>query len=147
MKPQSDIVYEWTDEKDQAAILLAQGHTNTETANQVGVHPSTIGRWRTNEVFAKEVDDLTMMYGVASKLERIRLLNKAIRQKQLEDGSIDLSGVTFLDLIKEARMQTEGLRLGILEKIAAFDETAGPAPRIGSGRAAEILSKDTEEAD
>ena len=147
MKPKSDIVFEWTDERDQAAIMLAQGYQNNEVAEAVGVHPSTIGRWKRNDIFAKEVDDLTMMYGVANKLHRIRLLNQAINQKIDKDGKIDLDGVTFLDLIKEARMQTEGIRLGILDKIAALDEKAGPPARIGPGRFAESLEEAAEETD
>jgi len=146
-KPQVDIVFDWTDERDRAAVLLAQGYSNTETAKQVGVDTSTIWRWMQKEPFAKEVDNLTMMYGVANKMHRLRLLNQAIRQMIDENGQIDLTGVKFTDLIKEARMQTEGLRLGILEKITALDEAAGFAPGIGPGGTAELLQETAEETD
>jgi len=130
-KPVTEI-FEWDKQRSDAAVLLAQGYNNSETARQVGCNRSTIGRWLKEDEFAKTVDEMSLMYGGASKAYRIRMLNQALRQKIDEEDKIDLTGVSFLDLIKEMRMQTEGIRIGILDKLIAADEKAGPVAGSGS---------------
>jgi transposase-like protein len=145
----NDVVegFGWDDQRDKAAVLLAQGYNNSQTAREVGVNKSTIGRWLDNKEFEKAVDELSVTYGLASKAHRLRLLNQAIRQKTEEDGRLELAGVTFLDLIKEARMQTEGIKLGLLNTLIAADETAGTLARggpTGSPSLPESSAQETE---
>jgi transcriptional regulator with XRE-family HTH domain len=137
----------WDERREQAAILLAQGYSKKEICEKVEIHESTLWRWEQEDSFSEEVDNLSLMYGLASKAHRTRLLNQAIRQKiNNKTGQIDLSGVTFLDLIKEARMQTEGLKLDILNTlIPAFAEETGSVAGSGSDRSTKILEAKAEE--
>jgi hypothetical protein len=133
------------EQRDQAASLLAQGYNYSETAREVGCNPSTITRWMKNDTFKQAVDELSLTYGAASKAHRLRLINQAIRQKIDKDDNIDLNGVSFMDLIKEARMQTEGLRLGILNTLISADEKAGLMAGSGSDGSTGLLeSQDPE---
>jgi len=124
----------WTHQMGKAAVLLAQGYTNAEVARdeEVDVNRSTITRWRRYEEFEAEVDRLSLMYGLASKPARMRLIQQAARQFIDNEGKIDVSGFNLLDLLKEARMQMEGVQIGILNELEAFDAKAGPVAGSGS---------------
>ena len=132
--------FDWTHQRGRAAVLLAQGYTNAEVARDedVNVNRSTIGRWRKHEEFEAEVDRLSLMYGLASKPARLRLIQQAARQFIDEEGNIDVSGFTLLDLLKEARMQMEGVQIGILSELAAINETARPVAGSGSGASKQL---------
>ena len=107
----------WTDEQSTAAVMLAEGYTKSEVAREVGVNASTITRWTQNEEFAEEVDRLSLMYGLASKAERMRQIKRAARK--FEDNDSTIAGYNYLDLLKEARIQTEGVKLDILSILTA----------------------------
>lgn len=136
----------WDDQKSDAAILLAQGYQKKEVAESVGVNLSTIHRWLKNHEFSAEVDRLTLMYGIASKAERMRTIQQAARQFMKEDGSLDVSGFTLLDLLKEARIQMEGQRLDILSTITALTAETGLVDTTGSGRSPSLLESNTKES-
>ena len=139
----------WSDEQSRAAVMLAEGYTKADVSREIGVHASTITRWTQNEEFAEEVDRLSLMYGLASKAERMRLIKRAAREFE-RDGKPDVSGFTLLDLLKEARMQTEGVKLDILsiltanqqEEPAAIVAEARPVEFIGSGGSENIPDQD-----
>lgn len=139
--------FEWDDKRDQAAIMLAESRSKSDICEELGINRTTLYNWEKNEEFSKEVDRLALMYGLASKSHRLKLLNKAIQQMIEENGKIDLSGVTFLDLIKEARMQTEGLRLDIFNQIAAFTAETGLMVSSGSGSLPELPDATAEETE
>jgi transposase-like protein len=109
----------WDEQRSQAAIMLAQGYEKKKICQQIGIDDSTLWRWEKNAEFAEEVDRLTLMYGFASKQERLRIINQAARQF-VKDGKWDVSGFTLLDLLKEARMQSEGIKLDILSMLTAL---------------------------
>lgn len=139
----------WDDRRDRAATMLAQGYQKKEICEVVEIDYSTLWRWEQEDQFNEEVDRLSLMYGVASKAHRTRLLNQAIRQKiNKKTGEIDLAGVSFLDLLKEARMQTEGIKLDILSTlIPAFAEETGPVAGSGSVRSTKVLPAEAKETE
>jgi len=136
----------WTEELSRAAVMLAEGYPLQTVADEVGVQRTTIWRWRQHPEFAMEVDKLTLMNGLASKPERMRLINQAAKQMVSEE-KIDLSGVTFLDLIKEARMQTEGIKLDVLTQLTALTTEAGLVEQSDTGRSFSLTEPDTDETD
>ena len=118
-------VFKWNDKKSRAARMLGEGYTYAETAAEVGVTERTIFTWKHTLEFDMEVDRCSMIYGLASKAERNRLIMKAARQYVKTDGTIDLGKDTLLDYIKEARMNTDGVKLDIVSELASLDAEAG----------------------
>ena len=140
--------FNWTDDRTIAAVKTAEGWGKAAIEAEYGISGSTIWHWEQYDEYSKEVDKLSLMYGMASRAYRVRLLNKAIRQKIDESGNIDLDGVSFIDLIKEARMQTEGVRLDILSQIiAAIPAEAGLVDGPGPGGSISLPEKGSEETD
>ena len=72
--------YEWTDVKEKCAIKLAMGMKKTDIARQLSISRQSIYSWLEDVEFAQEVDRLSVMYGLASKAERMRIINAAARQ-------------------------------------------------------------------
>lgn len=130
--------FEWTPEREEAAILLATGHTIKETAQRVGKSESTIYNWKNNQQFTAEIDRCATMYGAASKAYRMRIINQVLREfaKENADGEIELKlgDTNLLDWIKEARMQTDGEKLDISSLWSAFAEEARSVARSGQTR-------------
>jgi len=139
--------FEWDDRRDRAAVMLAEARPKKEICEAIGISTKTLYMWEQNEDFSKEVDRLSLMLGTASKSNRLRLINKAIQQMIDENGKIDLTGVTFLELLKEARMQTEGLRLDIFNQIAAIHEETGFVVSAGSDGLPALPEPDQEETE
>ena len=137
----------WDEQKTQAAILLAQGYNHGVVSEEVNCNRTTIWRWMQNEEFAKEVDKLSLMYGVASKAHRMRLINQAIRQFIDENGTLDTGDDTLLDYLKEARQQIEGVKLDIISQLTAIAQTAGSVEPSGPSGGPGLLSQDTEETE
>ena len=77
--------FEWSAQKLRAAELLAQGElTIQEVVNQVGAAYTTVYNWRQAPEFAAKVAELEAgvmadlrVAGIAKKLNRLRLLDKA----------------------------------------------------------------------
>ena len=137
----------WNEKRDKAAALLAQGYPKTHVAREVGVDRTTIYRWMDEDDFQLAIDELSLMLGIASKAYRLRLMNQALQQFIDKNGEIDISGFTLLDLLKEARMQTEGVKLGIVSELAPLIEEEASVDRqrqARSGRLLEVETKDTE---
>lgn len=137
----------WTDEREEAARLLAENYTNGEVAKRVGVSSSTITNWKKLDEFDAEVDKLSLIYGAASKAERMRLITKAARQFVKENGEIDTGKDSLLDYLREARMQTEGMRLGILETITAIEQATGLVTDSGPDRNLQLPEPKEAEAE
>lgn len=70
--------FNWTDEASNAAIALAEGKTRQQVATEVGVAERTVYRWLTDLEFATEVDRLSLMVGIASRAERLRIAQRVI---------------------------------------------------------------------
>jgi len=116
--------FKWTKKREQAALWLAQGYTEAETSAEVGVTDRTIRRWKTDLEFATEVDRLSLIVGIASRAERLRIAMKAIRQKIQDDDTFVVTGKDLLDWLKFAQSETDGAKLDLAAIFAAMEETA-----------------------
>ena len=107
--------FNWTDEASSAAIALAEGKTRQQVATEVGVAERTVYRWLADVDFAAEVDRLSLMVGIASRAERLRIAQRVVRQKverELIETDKDL-----LDWLKFAQGETDGLKLSLTKLI------------------------------
>jgi hypothetical protein len=90
VEPQTTAKFRWSPERERAAILLATDDMGEmQIAETVGVHISTLWRWRQHPEFAARVGDHVgqlqasmLRYRIAKKRERIKDLN-ALYEKQL----------------------------------------------------------------
>lgn len=125
--------FKWNPEKSKAAILLAEGYTYQQVGDQIGKTRRTITAWMAEVEFSAEVDRLTLMMGIASKAERLRLVKRVIRQKSISESFL-ISDKDILDWLKFAQSETDGARLNIASLLSTtFD--ADEASVAGSGRA------------
>ena len=118
-------VFRWNSRREKAAMILAEGHTQAETANRTGCTKRTIERWCANTDFRTEVDRLSLMVGIASRAERLRLAMKVIRQKVAKEGAIQTEK-DLLDWIKFAQSETDGAKLDLAAVLEAMESTEGP---------------------
>lgn len=130
--------FEWTEERSKAAVLLAEGRTQAEVAEEVKVTDRTLRNWLSDETFAAEVDRLSLMIGVASRAERLRLANRVIRQK-IKEGVAETEK-DLLDWVKFAQSETDGIKLQLTE-LAAVSQAAAPVADTGSDRDRETASE------
>lgn len=126
-----NVAFQWTFKNTQAALRLAEGETQQEVADAIGVNRRTIQRWLSDINFAAEVDRLTLMMGVASRAERLRIAKRVIKSKIRDDGSIDTSK-DILDWIKFAQSETDGIKLDLTKLLAAVPGDAPPMAGEGS---------------
>jgi len=117
-------VFKWTRNREKAALLLAQAYTEAETAERVGVTDRTIRRWKADLDFATEVDRLSLMVGIASRAERLRIAMKAIRQKIQDDDTFVVTNKDILDWIKFAQSETDGAKLDLAAIFEAMEKSA-----------------------
>lgn len=115
--------FEWNEERSKAAVALAEGKTQQEVAAEVGITDRTIRNWLAEPVFAAEVDRLSLMVGVSSRAERLRLAMRVVRART-KDG-IPETEKDLLEWLKFAQSETDGVKLD-LSKLAALgaDETS-----------------------
>ena len=124
--------FRWTVKRERAALALAQGHTETEAAEGSGVARRTISRWKRDIEFATEVDRLSLMTGIASRAERLRIAMKVARQKTREDGRLR-TGRDLLDWLKFAQSETDGAKLDLAAIFEAMEATATDRGANGGG--------------
>ena len=121
------IPFKWTKKKESAALSLAQGYTQVETFNQTGVPLPTIKRWCSNIEFSAEVDRLSLMVGIASRAERLRITMQIIRQKL--DAHPELrTEKDLLDWFKFAQSETDGAKIDL----SSFFENMEPTESTGT---------------
>lgn len=116
-------------------MILAQGYTQAEASAQSGITDRTIRRWLDELEFSVEVDRLSLMVGIASRAERLRIAMQVVRQKVRDDG-IQTERDT-LDWLKFAQSETDGAKLDLAALLGAMEgaETGGTENRTGSGKA------------
>jgi len=114
--------FDWTPNRSEAAIQLAQGKTRAEVAATVGVDERTIYKWLDCPEFSVEVDRLSMMIGIASRAERLRIANRVIREKIR--GEIVETDKDILDWIKFAQSETDGINLNLTALARAATSTS-----------------------
>lgn len=113
-------VFVWTQKKSQAALSLAEGKTQAEVGKEADVTDRTIRRWLQEPEFAAEVDRLTLMVGIASRAERLRIAKRVVRQFLHNQGYV-VTDKDLLDWLKFAQGETDGIRLDLaaLAEVAA----------------------------
>lgn len=119
--------FKWTSKRTQAAIALADGKTQTATAEEVGVDRRTVSRWLEEPEFSSEVDRLTLMMGIASRAERLRIAKRLVAQRVSEDADVQ-SDKDLLDWLKFVQGETDGIKLDL----TALSEAASSVADRGS---------------
>lgn len=121
--------FEWTPLREQAALMLAQGYTIVETAAAVGCNEKTIDRLKRDRRFMEEVDRLSVMVGLASRAERLRIAQRLARQRIRtgEDGSAVVeSKADLLDVLRYIQSETHGIKLDLTALIASLATDDAP---------------------
>lgn len=93
----------------------------------------TVAYWCANEEFSAEVDRLTLMTGIASRAERLRIAKKVIRQRIREHDGFVHSNKDSLEWLKFAQGETDGIKLDL----ASLAETASSLADTGPDRTSE----------
>ena len=114
--------FKWTAKRTAVALALAKGYTIREAAEQARVNERTIYRWKKNLEFDLEVDRLTLLTGIASRAERLRIAMRAIRQGVQDTGIKTKRDI--LDWLKFAQSETDGAKLNLA---AIFENMASSA--------------------
>ena len=132
--------FQWTAKSTNAALALADGRTQQEAADIAGVNERTVRRWLHLPEFSTEVDRLTLITGIARKAERLKIAKRMARQLN------DVTEKDLLDWLKYAQSETEGIRIGFANKLAAILTNAGLLAAGGSGRdAGATEAEDTQD--
>lgn len=121
--------FEWTEDRTQAAVCLASGGTQEDAAREAKVTDRTIRNWLTDEVFAAEVDRLSLMVGISSRAERLRLAMRVVKQKTA--GNEVKTDKDILEWLKFAQSETDGIKLDITKLAAAVGADASPVASGG----------------
>lgn len=115
--------FHWTPKKEKAALALAQGYTEAEAAETARVTDRTIRRWKRNLDFATEVDRLSLMVGIASRAERLRIAMQVVRQKIKADGTLRTNR-DLLDWLKFSQSETDGAKYDLATIFEAMETAA-----------------------
>jgi transcriptional regulator with XRE-family HTH domain len=110
--------FKWTKTSDAVAADLAEGYTQAEVAARNGVSDRTIRRWLTDAEFSEEVDNLSLMVGIAHRGARLRLVQRVVRARISKDGVI-ATEKDVLDWLKYAQSETDGIKLNLDEAFNA----------------------------
>jgi hypothetical protein len=100
-------------------MCLASGGSQDDAATEAGVSDRTIRNWLAESDFAAEVDRLSLMVGISSRAERLRLAMRVVKQKTAGSGIV--TEKDLLDWLKFAQSETDGIKLD-LTKLAALGE-------------------------
>ena len=129
--------FQWSPKRETAALKLAEGCTQVEVARLVGVTTRTMTRWLADIEFSAEIDRLSLMIGIASRAERLRIANRVIREK-IRNEQIE-TDKDILDWIKFAQSETDGINLNLAKTLAEAEASVA-----GSGQAR--TDRDTQAA-
>ena len=127
----------WTEQRGYAALGLAEGKSQAEVAALAGVTDRTIRNWLDDERFTAEIDRLSLMVGVASRAERLRLVNRLVKQRIREEDGYILTERDLLDWLKFAQSETDGAKID-LSKLAEL--LAGESGQVGEERVPQQLT-------
>lgn len=116
--------FKWTEKSRAAAAALADGQTRAQAAAAADITDRQLYRWLNNPEFAAEVDQLTLLTGIAVRAERLRIIKRIVRQKVGDDGPIPTEK-DILDWLKFAQSETNGT--DILEQLVASIANHTPA--------------------
>jgi hypothetical protein len=115
--------FRWTPKRERAAVALAEGKTKSATAEEAGIDQKTLWRWLQDPEFDAEVDRLSLMVGIASRAERLRICKRLVAQRVRDDVEIH-SDKDLLDWLKYAQSETGGIKLELSTLAQAFPPLA-----------------------
>lgn len=104
--------FRWTPARATAALALASGKTRKEAAEEAEVTDRSIYLWLQEPEFSAEVDRLSLMVGIASRAERLRIAKRVVRQMVKDDETIGTEK-DLLDWLKFAQSETDGVKLDL----------------------------------
>lgn len=116
--------WQWNEKRSAAALLLAEGQTEQSIADTLEIERKSLWNWKQVPEFSAEVDRLSVMVGIASRAERLRIAMRVARQKVKEDR-IDTEK-DLLDWLKFAQSETDGINLNLVNQLAALAENEAP---------------------
>jgi hypothetical protein len=122
--------FKWTDRKSQVAIALADGQTQRAVAAAFHLNENTVSRWMQHPDFSAEVDRLTLMMGIASRAERLRIAKRVAKQR-VKDDYVETEK-DLLDWLKFAQSETDGIKLDLAALAALQASLAGEGPDRGA---------------
>jgi hypothetical protein len=122
--------FKWTEKATAAALALAEGKTRAVAAQESAIGDRTLYRWLQDPEFSAEVDRLTMMTGIASRAERLRITKRVIAK--LTDRDIGLTEKDLLDWLKFAQSETDGIKLDLAKLATALATDETPVADRGS---------------
>lgn len=114
--------FNWTTQRVTAAAALAAGATQVRAAEEAGVTDRTLRNWLAHPDFEGEVDRLTLMTGISTRAERLRLAKRVIKQFEDEGTGKLATGRDLLDWIKFAQSETDGVKLDLAALAAAASD-------------------------
>lgn len=104
--------FRWTESATAAALALAEGQYRADAAKAADITERTLYRWLQNPEFSAEVDRLSLMTGIASRAERLRIAKRVIQQR-VRDGAPIRTDKDILDWLKFAQSETDGIKLDL----------------------------------
>ncbi len=107
--------FRWTRRREKVAVALAQGYTQREAAETAKVSERTVNRWYSKLEFAMEVDRLTLLTGISTRAERMRIVMQVVRQRITEKEGKEFveSKRDILEWLKLAQSETDGAKLDL----------------------------------
>ncbi len=120
--------FEWSDPASAAAIALAEGQTRVEAAKVADVTERTIYRWLQDPDFGAEVDRLTLMVGIASRAERLRIAKRVVAAQLAQLDPLLMSKENLLAWLKFAQSETDGIQLNLTALLEDAPSVAGGRP-------------------
>lgn len=124
--------FNWTESRSQAAVLLAEGHTQQETAARLEITDRVIRKWLAEPEFAAEVDRLSLMVGIAGRAERLRVAMRVVREKTR--NGVPETEKDLLEWLKFVQSETDGVKLDLTKIAAAFRSDDASLADRGSSR-------------
>lgn len=109
--------FKWTAARKAAAFALADGKTRAEAAVSAEVAERSVYTWLLHPEFSEEVDRLTLMIGIATRAERMRVIKRLVAQRTKDD--VIESKADVLDWLKFAQSETTGAVNDLAESIAS----------------------------
>ena len=117
--------FSWTPQRNAAAAALAGGATQARAAQEAGVTDRTLRRWLADSDFVEEVDRLTLMTGIATRADRLRLAKRVLAQLEDPETGQVRTARDLLDWLKFAQSETDGVKLDLAALLAASGTAEG----------------------
>ena len=108
----------WTKKKNAFVEMAAEGEKIVDIARKLDMSIHTAYHWNENPVIREEINRLSLMFGIASKAERVRIAKRVVRQKLLGDHVRTKKDI--LDWLKYVAKETEDVHLHFADLIRSL---------------------------